>query len=61
VWLTRHAGIVGELNWLSIEPGVCCAEHRHGASGMAPSGCAMLHPLRVLRLAHIPLTREAAA
>src|SRR5271166_3262854 len=59
--LTAEARIVRELNRWQSDSGIVRAEHRHGTAGIAPSACAMMHPVHVLRLAHVLMTREAAA
>jgi hypothetical protein len=56
---SAEARIVGELNRLSID--FVRAARRRGAGGMTPGACAMMHPVHVLRVAHVLMTREAAA
>jgi len=59
--LTAEARIVHELNRWQSDSGIVRAEHRHGTAGIAPSARAMMHPVHVLRLAHVLMTRDAAA
>lgn len=58
--MTAEARIVGERNSLWIDSAIVRAERRHGAGEIAPGASAMMHPVHVLRLAHILMTCEAA-